>query len=122
MHSQALRLAEFLLNPRTQEGAELNAQTEAFINRMQLRIFSSPSLQEYQSDINIKKKGESGNFIVQLEFQRLPRDIITEVLRLIGAPSEPRVSSYVKNGAAKTGIEFDLDQDAFPDDKVSYGA
>ena len=57
---------------------------------------------------------------LQLSFRRLPDEIIVPLLRLIAAPRTPKMTRFVKDGAARTGVEIDLRPGDFPGDDWDY--
>ena len=58
--------------------------------------------------------------IVQLSFRRLPQEVIAPLIRLIGAPREPKLSRFTKDGSARLGVELQLKPSDFPGDEYDY--
>jgi hypothetical protein len=58
--------------------------------------------------------------IVQLSFRRLPQEVISPLIRLIGAPREPKLSRFTKDGAARLGVELELKPSDFPGEEYDY--
>jgi hypothetical protein len=80
----------------------LNKKVNVFLNRLLLRIFSVPSLMTYLADVMPVKNAESdqeGAVDVQLDFLRLPDEIIPQLERLIAAPHKLKWFKYVKDGS-----------------------
>lgn len=98
------RLAELLIE---QGGANLNKKVSVFLNRLLLRIFSVPSLMTYLADVMPVRDQEAGDGAVkiQLDFLRLPDEVIPQVERLIAAPGKLTWFKYIKDGSARTGVE-----------------
>lgn len=96
-----------------------NRRISVFVNRLLLRIFSVPALRAYLADIGAQV-GEDGKTVVQLDFYRLPSEVIPQVIRLCAAPRPPKVFHYVKNAAARTGIELQIQPDDFKGDDYAY--
>lgn len=98
-----------------ESGADERVST--FHNRLLLRIFSSPSLQSFLYDVKIQKVDDSdGEYLVQVDFLKLPREIIPQVKLLLATPSEPEIYDFNKNGSAHTGFQFTLKPSDFPED------
>jgi hypothetical protein len=86
----------------------LNKKVNVFLNRLLLRIYSVPSLMTYLADVMPVKDAESdeeGAVNIQLDFLRLPDEIIPQLERLIAAPHKLKWFKYVKDGSARTGVE-----------------
>jgi hypothetical protein len=86
----------------------LNKKVNVFLNRLLLRIYSVPSLMTYLADVMPVKNPESdqeGAVNIQLDFLRLPDEIIPQLERLIAAPHKLKWFKYVKDGSARTGVE-----------------
>lgn len=58
--------------------------------------------------------------VLQLSFNRLPKEVIAPLLRLIAAPRQPKLFRYTKDGFARMGIEIDLRPSDFPGDDYDY--
>lgn len=58
--------------------------------------------------------------LLQLSFRRLPQEVIAPLVRLIGAPREPKLLRYTKDGSARLGIEVELKPTDFPGDEYEY--
>jgi hypothetical protein len=83
-----------------------------------MRLFSVPSLITALADVGIaQQESKEGVTTVQLDFQRLPEEIIPVVINLISAPTPTKMYKYVKTGQARHGFSFDLDEDALPGDE-----
>lgn len=88
----------------------LDKKVTVFLNRLLLRIFSVPSLMTYLDGVAPIKdtEGEEGAVKIQLDFLRLPDEIIPQLERLLAAPSKPKYFKYVKNGSARVGVELSI--------------
>ncbi len=58
--------------------------------------------------------------IVQLSFRRLPQEVISPLIRLIGAPREPKLTRFTKEGSARLGVELHLKPSDFPGEEYDY--
>jgi len=105
-----------------QEGkAKLPRKIAVFFNRLLLRIFSVPALMNQLADADAVVSPESPNtFKIQLDFQKLPREIVPQISNLLAAPRPPKYYRYIKNGAARTGIELTVKEDDFPGSDYDY--
>lgn len=94
--------------------AKLNKKITVFLNRLLLRIFSVPSLMTYLADvmpIRDPESDEEGAVRIQLDFLRLPDEIIPQLERLIASPHKLKWFKYVKDGSARTGVEVPIAPD-----------
>jgi hypothetical protein len=91
----------------------LNKKISVYLNRLLLRIFSVPSLMTYLADVMpvADPDGEEGAVRIQLDFLRLPDEIIPQLERLIAAPNKLKWYKYVKDGSARTGVEVPVAPD-----------
>jgi hypothetical protein len=91
----------------------LNKKISVYLNRLLLRIFSVPSLMTYLADVMpvTDPEGEEGAVRIQLDFLRLPDEIIPQLERLIAAPGKLKWFKYVKDGSARTGVEVPVEPD-----------
>jgi hypothetical protein len=114
------------------EMPKINPKIAVYINRLMLRLFSVPSLITYLDDVGIvrsggengmdgkngeasrnreaSKNGDAGDekVTIQLDFHRLPAEIIQQVTRLIAPPGKMKLKQYTKKDSARLGFEFDL--------------
>ena len=58
--------------------------------------------------------------LLQLSFRRLPQEVISPLIRLIGSPRSPKLFKFTKDGSARTGVEIDLKPSDFPGDDYDY--
>lgn len=102
--------------------SKINKKVGVYINRLLLRIFSVPALQAYLSNVNLVHDDEDGNkpVTIQLDFQRLPEEVLPQMLKLIAAPRQPRLLKYVKDGAARTGVEIEVKPEDFGGEEYDY--
>lgn len=85
------------------ENNDANQEARVFMDRLLLRVFSSPALVSQMRDLAIVEV--DGKTKVQLDFNQLPERTYAEIIRLIGSGEEIKVLTYEKNGAARTGFE-----------------
>lgn len=101
----------------------LNKKVNVFLNRLLLRIYSVPSLMTYLADVMPVKDaeaGEEGAVNIQLDFLRLPDEIIPQLERLIAAPHKLKWFKYVKDGSARTGVEVPVAPDDLEGSAYDY--
>jgi hypothetical protein len=98
--------------PVADAGKGLNKKVNVFVNRLLLRLFSVPALMTYLADVMpVIDNSEEGAVKVQLDFLRLPDEVIPQLERLIAAPHKLDWYQYVKEGSARTGVEFKVHPD-----------
>jgi hypothetical protein len=106
-----------------QRSGTLDKKVNVFLNRLLLRIFSVPSLMTYLADVMPVKDAESddeGAVDVQLDFLRLPDEIIPQLERLIAAPHKLKWYKYVKDGSARTGVVVPVAPDDMEGSEYDY--
>lgn len=67
--------------------SDLDEQASVNLDRILLRIMTSPSLVAYLDDVRLSKDG-SDQHIVELLFRRFPIEYVETVKKLIAVPSE----------------------------------
>lgn len=94
---------------------KVGKKTSVFINRMMMRLFSVPAVLQALADVGVAPSVEkTGKTTIQLDFQKLPQEAIPAVINLIASPANMKLLKYVKNGQARNGFEFDLDEEDLP--------
>jgi hypothetical protein len=136
-------LAQVLIEELADDG--IDKKISAYANRLMLRLHSQPALMANLADVTVFKPGaeedtpdqvEDGEFqeapdrqnavdrhspvLIQLSFRRLPQEVISPLIRLMGAPREPKVYRFVKDGQARMGVELELRPQDFPGDDYEY--
>lgn len=103
---------------------KIGQKQSVFVNRMVMRFFSVPAALSALADIGIIKEDDSeeGPVTIQLDFQRLPEDVIPQIVNLIAPPGPMKMTKYVKNGQARNGFEFQLRAQDFPGDDYDYAS
>lgn len=100
----------------------LSKAVSVFVNRLVLRIYNDPSLMAFLNDVVVvadPEDPESAN--VELEFYRLPDEVIPRVMKVMGTYQQPEVLEYAKNEAARTGFRLKVSKEDFGDtDSLSY--
>jgi len=125
------RLAEILIEGASvrsplgeaDEMPKINPKIAVYINRLMLRLFSVPSLVTYLDDVGvIRSSGENGDekVTIQLDFHKLPQEIIQQVTRLIAPPGKMKLKQYTKNDSGRLGFEFDLHPKDLGGDEYDY--
>jgi hypothetical protein len=97
---------------------KVGKKTSTFISRLMMRLFSVPSMIQALADVGVAKSDKDGNVTtVQLDFQKLPQEVIPILINLICSPTPTKMYKYVKKGQARNGFSFDLDEDDLPGDE-----
>ena len=102
-------VAQFLIEDASE--ARLGKRASVFINRMMLRFFSAPPVLVNLTGINLIPGERPDDLTVELEFHRLPNEVIPEVVKLVAAPCEVAQFRYIRDGTARTGFRFQISQD-----------
>lgn len=90
---------------------------------MLMRFFSTPAAIAALADVGIIPGEESGAPVtIQLDFQRLPEEVIPQIINLIASPTKMKMSKYVKNGQARNGFEFQIGDKDLDGDDYDYAA
>jgi hypothetical protein len=95
----------------------------AVANRIILQIFSVPSLQSFLADYAITSTGKGdGSIKVQLDFLKLPKEIIPELEKLLSVDmfKNHRLVKFIKNGQARTGLEIEVTPKELPGSAYDY--
>lgn len=58
--------------------------------------------------------------VIQLDFKRLPQEVISPLMRLIAAPRQPKIYKFVKDGSARIGVAISVRPSDFPGDEYDY--
>lgn len=102
---------------------KIGKKPSVFVNRMIMRFFSVPSALSALADVGIiPGEGEGAPVTIQLDFQRLPEEVIPQIINLIAAPTKMKMSKYVKNGQARNGFEFQVGDKDLEGDDYEYAA
>ena len=117
--------ARFLIEdlPHQLQGSGATEKVSAVVNRMALQINSVPSLQAFLSDFGVFSTGRSdGSVKVQLDFLKLPKEIIPELEKLLSVDQyeQHRLVKYIKNGQARTGLEIEVVPKDLPGEPYDY--
>lgn len=96
----AHQLAAYLI-----EADEVDPTLKTFLDRLLLRIFDTPSLMASLLDVQIIS--QDGDFLIQLDFKKLPDEVTPQVKRIIGHPNA-RAVEFDKEGTPHTGLEVKI--------------
>ena len=103
--------------------SRIGNKPSVFVNRMIMRFFSVPAALAALSDIGIiPGKDEKSPVTIQLDFQRLPEEVIPQIITLIAAPTKLKMSKYVKSGQARNGFEFQISDSDLKGDDYDYAS
>lgn len=102
--------------------APIDKKIAVYMNRAALRIFSVPSFQIYWRDTVLFQddQAKDGQCKLQFVFHRLPEEAHPLLIRLLAAPRDPKLTRFVKDGTACTGLELDLKPDDFGGEEYDY--
>jgi hypothetical protein len=99
-------------------------KVSAITNRMAMLINSVPSLQSFLADFGVYNddKNKDGSVRVQMDFLKLPKEIIPELEKLLCVDQYKsyRIVKYIKNGQARTGLEIEIDPNDLPGEAYDY--
>lgn len=117
--------AKFLIEelPIALRDAGANEKVSAVANRIALQVFSVPSLQSFLSDYAVVATGrDDGSVKVQLDFLKLPKEIIPELEKLLSVDQfkDHKLVKYIKNGQARTGLEIEVTPKELPGTPYDY--
>jgi hypothetical protein len=100
----------------------LNKKVSVFLNRLLLRIYSVPSLMTYLTNVQpvVDSSKGDGAVKIQLDFLRLPAEIMPQLQRLLAAPGKIKWYQYVRNGQARMGAEIPVDPKELKGDDYDY--
>lgn len=102
---------------------KIGKKPSVFVNRLIMRFFSVPSALSALADVGIiPGEDEKSPVTVQLDFQRLPPEVIPQIIQLIAAPTKMKMSKYTKNGQARNGFEFEISDADLKGDDYDYAA
>lgn len=102
---------------------KIGKKPSVYVNRLLMRFFSVPAAISALADVGIiPGEGEGSPVTVQLDFQRLPEEVIPQIIQLIAAPSKMKMSKYIKNGQARNGFEFQVSDKDLEGDEYDYAA
>lgn len=100
---------------------KIGKKPSVFVNRMIMRFFSVPAALSALADVGIiPGEGEGSPVTIQLDFQRLPEEVIPQIINLIASPTKMKMSKYVKNGQARNGFEFQIGEKDLQGDEFDY--
>ena len=117
------QLAKLLVEDLPQKTGKVDKKVGVLATRMLLQIFSVPSLLSNLVDFAVMANTEGdGKVRIQLDFLKLPKEIIPEVEKLMSVDyfKHHRLLKYVKNGQARTGLEVELTPKDLPGDAYDY--
>lgn len=117
--------ARFLIEELPQQLAKAGADEKisAVANRIALQVFSVPSLQSFLADYAVVGTGrEDGSVKVQLDFLKLPKEIVPELEKLLSVHhfKDHKLVKYIKNGQARTGLEIEVTPKDLPGSPYDY--
>jgi hypothetical protein len=101
----------------------LDKKISVLATRMMLQVFSVPSLMAYLADAAVVPTGKpDGSVKVQLDFIKLPKEILPELEKLLSADyfKDHKLLKYIKNGQARTGLEIEVTPKDLPGTAYDY--
>ena len=117
--------ARFLIEelPAKIAASGADEKVSAVANRIALQVFSVPSLQAFLADYAVINTGKpNGAMLIQLDFLKLPKEIIPELEKLLSTDQfrDHRLVKYIKNGQARTGLEIEVVPKDLPGSPYDY--
>lgn len=117
--------ARFLIEelPAKISASGADEKVSAVANRIALQVFSVPSLQAFLADYAVINTGKpNGAVLIQLDFLKLPKEIIPELEKLLSVDmfKDHRLVKYIKNGQARTGLEIEVVPKDLPGSPYDY--
>lgn len=109
--------------PQQLKDAGADEKVSAVVNRMALQIHSSPSLQAFLNDSAVYSTGKpDGSIKVQFDFMKLPKEIIPDLERLLSTDQfrDHKLTKFIKNGQARTGLEITVVPKELPGTPYDY--
>lgn len=116
------QLAKMLIEDLPQKTAKVDKKIGVLATRMLLQILSVPSLMGHLADFAVVASGQEGKVKIQLDFLRLPKEILPELEKLLSVDyfKDHRLLKYVKNGQARTGLEIEVTPKDLPGQAYDY--
>lgn len=115
LHSQPALLANLDNVTAIEPGGSTNTNDQVEDGKFNEDQNEDPKKNEEKDDSN-----DDSPQIIQLSFKRLPREVLTPLIRLIAAPREPKLYRYTKDGFARLGVEITVKPSDFPGDDYDY--
>ena len=114
--------AKFLIEDLPRATAKVDKKVGVLAIRMLLQIMSVPSLLSNLVDFAVMGNQEDRKVRLQLDFLKLPKEIIPELEKLLSVDyfKDHRLLRYVKNGQARTGLEIEVTPRDLPGDAYDY--
>jgi hypothetical protein len=115
--------AKFLIERVAPQTDKVDNKVGVLATRILLQIFSVPSLMAYLADACVIPTGKPDKSVkVQLDFLKLPREIIPELEKLLSTDyfKNHRLLKYIKNGQARTGLEIEVTPKELPGTPYDY--
>ena len=102
---------------------KIGKKPSVYINRMIMRFFSVPAALSALADIGIiPGEKEDSPVTIQLDFHKLPEEVIPQIVNLIASPTKMKMSRYIKQGQARQGFEFQVGEKDLEGDDYDYAA
>jgi hypothetical protein len=103
-------LARLLIEDLPKKVDKVDRKVGVLATRMLLQIQSVPSLLAHLVDFNVGEPDQEGRVKIQLDFLKLPKEILPELEKLLSTDyfEDHRLLKYVKNGQARTGLEIQV--------------
>jgi hypothetical protein len=95
----------------------LDAKAKAYVDRLVLRIMTSPALMSFLEDVQILKEGN--NFLVELLFRKVPQVQIDVIKGLIA--EESRSYAFEQRGQTHYGFKIKLQPDDLTEPDSKHG-
>ena len=93
----------------------IGEKVSVFISRMMLRLFNVTAFMAALAGTAVIPN-DDGTVTVQLDFHRLPQEVMPTLMTTLSIPGKVVFKKYIKDGQARTGIEFKLSEKDLPGD------
>lgn len=95
-----------------------DSNVQAYFDRLMMRLFESPPL--LASFVNATVFEEGKDVVIQLEFQRVPKDFHQDLSKIAGA-REVQIVNYDRNSIQLTGVQIRLSSEDIAPKKAEPG-
>ncbi len=99
--------AQALIDQGGHNAEDIDPLVQAFSDRLLMRVYASPSLLMYLVNSGIRKSGNS--YHIELDFKKLPDDVIHQVKSLI-ANKSVKIVSFKDEHGDHTGFSTEITQ------------
>ena len=103
--------------------AQMPPKCSVFVNRMLLRLSQSSACMSALAGVGIIPDPKSeGSFTVQLDFHIVPQEVLPTLMNILAIPFPTQLKQYVKDGSARTGVEFRIREADLPGTEYEFAS